>query len=123
MANWFEELPEKCPPENAFDPDGRVFYRLSATQQPTEEDFKSQRANCPTCKFKDVSECIARSISVWDDFEKCLNLLKLPRHKGKAAMKIEMTSGDGLVLQTFKPNHYSWWRTQTFEIDLVTTTR
>lgn len=122
MKQWSEILPEQCPPDNAFDPDGLVFYRLCGSPPPTADDFKSQRANCPTCKFN-ISECITRSLSVWDDIDKCLNLLKLPRHKGKAAMKLELTSNDGLVLQTFKPNHYSWWRTQSFDISLVTTTQ
>lgn len=118
MQQWSEQLPDQCPPDNAFNPDGLVFYRLSVTAQPTANDFKSQRAICQTCKF-DVSECIARSISVWNDIDKCLNLLKLPRHKGKTAIKLELTSNDGLVLQTFKPNHYSWWRTKTFDIAAV----
>lgn len=118
--NWSETLPEQCPPDNAFDPDGLVFYRLCNTSPPTIEDFKSQRAICPTCEYKNVSECIAHSLSVWDNIDKCLNLLKLPRHKGKSAMKLELTTNDGLVLQTFKPNHYSWWKTQSFDIASAT---
>lgn len=118
--NWSETLPEQCPPDNAFSPDGLVFYRLCETSPPTNEDFKSQRALCPTCEYKNVSECIARSLSVWDNIDKCLNLLKLPRHKGKSAMKLELTNNDGLVLQTFKPNHYSWWKTQSFDIASAT---
>jgi hypothetical protein len=121
MTQWSEPLPDRCPPDNAFDPDGLIFYRLCLTSPPTVNDFKSQRANCPTCNF-DINECIARSLSVWDDIDKCLNLLKLPRHKGKSAMKLELKSNDGLVLQTFKSNHYSWWRTQTFDISTVSTT-
>ncbi len=118
--NWSETLPEQCPPDNAFDPEGLVFYRLCDTSPPTIEDFKSQRAICPTCEYKNVSECIARSLSVWDNIDKCLNLLKLPRHKGKSAMKLELTTNDGMVLQTFKPNHYSWWKTQSFDIASAT---
>lgn len=121
MMQWSENLPDQCPPENAFDPNGLVFYRLCETAPPTDQDFKSQRAVCPTCVYKDVTECIAHSLSVWDNVEKCLNLLKLPRHKGKAAMKLELTTNDGLVLRTFKPNHYSWWKTQSFDIASVTT--
>ena len=120
MKQWSERLPDQCPPDVALNPDGLVFYRLCSAPPPTLDDFKSQRANCPTCNFK-VDECITSSLSVWDDIDKCLNLLKLPRHKGKAAMQLELSSNDGLVLQTFKPNHYSWWRTQSFDIATVTT--
>lgn len=121
MIQWSENLPEQCPPDNAFDPAGLVFYRLCETAPPTEQAFKSQRVICPTCVYKNVTECIAHSLSVWDNVEKCLNLLKLPRHKGKAAIKLELTINDGLVLQTFKPNHYSWWKTQSFDIASATT--
>jgi hypothetical protein len=119
MIQWSEILPEQCPPENAIDPNGMVFYRLCESA-PIENDFKSQKAICPTGVYKNVSECIARSLSVWDDIDKCLNILKLPRHKGKSAMILELKSHDGLVLQTFKPNHYSWWRTQLFGIKYKT---
>ena len=123
MKQWSETLPEQCPPEKAFEPNGHVFYRLTKTLFPTTDDFKSQRADCPTCQFNGVSECVTRSLSVWDDINKCLNLLKLPRHKGKTTMIIELAPNDGLILQTFKPNHYSWWRTETFDITSVSTSK
>ena len=121
MNNWSETLPEQCPPEKAFNPAGLIFYRLCEFVPPTEHDFKSQRANCPSCDFK-LDECIVRSLSVWNDVDKCLNLLKLPRHKGKMVVKVKLTSEDGLVLQTFKPNHYSWWRTKLFDVTSATAT-
>lgn len=123
MTEWFEELPDKCPPDNAFNPDGYTFYRLTNGDNPTDQDFYSQRAICPTCNYKDISECIARSLSVWDDIEKCLNLLKLPRHKHKKVMTLPLTSADGLAVQTFKPNHYSWWRSKSFDLASVAVTK
>jgi hypothetical protein len=119
MNNWTEELIEKCPPENAFDPNGLTFYRLAKSNPVTENDFHSQRKLNPNTNFTNVSECIARSLSIWDDIEKCLNILKLPRHKNKAplVMQLNLVTGDGLVLQTFKPNHYSWWRTNNYNVD------
>ncbi len=116
--NWTEELIDKCPPDSAFDPDGMTFYRLAKTNPVTESDFHSQRKLNPNTNFPDVCECIARSLSIWDDIDKCLNILKLPRHKNKAplVMKLNLVSGDGLVLQTFKENHYSWWRTTNYDV-------
>ena len=119
MLIWSENLPEHCPPEKAIDPEGLVLYRLCSTTKPTEEDFFSQRAICPNCNFKGISECIAHSLSVWDNEDYCINLLKLPRHKGKSTMKLVLKSSDGLVLQTFKPNHYSWWKTQSFDLKTI----
>jgi hypothetical protein len=123
MIKWFEELPDKCPPNDAFDPEGFTFYRLTVGENPAEQDFNSQRATCPNCNFKSVSECVARSLSVWDDIEKCLNLLKLPRHKNKKIMTLALKSTDGLALQTFKQNHYSWWRSSSFNLDSVTVSK
>jgi hypothetical protein len=119
MKEWSEKLPEFCPPDDAFDPDGLTFYRLCDTVPITEGAFKSQRALNPSGEFKGVSECVARSLSVWNNLEDCTNILKLPRHRGKVTMKLELTTNDGLVLQTFKQNHFSWWRTQSFDITSV----
>ena len=118
MNNWTEELPKNCPPADAFDPNGMVFYRLAKTNPVTENDFLSQRAIKPKTVFENVNECISRSLSVWDDFEKCINIFKLPRHKNKPqiVMKLNLKSGDGLILHTFKPNHFSWWRTKNYDI-------
>jgi hypothetical protein len=118
MNNWSEKLVEKCPPDNAFDPDGLTFYRLAKSSPATEIDFHSQRKLNPTVRYTNVSECISRSLSIWDDIDKCLNILKLPRHKNKTpfVMQLNLVTGDGLVLQTFKPNHYSWWRTNNYDL-------
>lgn len=121
MNNWTEELPNKCPPDNAFDPNRMTFFRLAKTNPVTEDDFLSKRATSPTIVFPNVNECIARSLSVWNNFEKCINILKLPIHKNKRqiVMQLNLQTGDGLVLKTFKPNHYSWWRTTNYDITLT----
>lgn len=126
MTEWSEPLPDQCPPDTAFDTDGFIFYRLCETDTPTENDFKSQRHISPNKPFKysngeDISECILRSLSVWDNIDSCLNLMKLPRNKGKLTMKLELITSDGRALNTFKPKHYSWWRTKSFDITRVRT--
>jgi hypothetical protein len=121
MNNWVEELPEKCPPDNAFDPEGMTFYRLARTKPVSENDFLSHRKLHSNTVFKGVSECLAYSISIWDNLDKCVNILKLPRHKNKPkiVMQLDLQSRDGLVLQTFKVNHFSWWRTTSFDLNSV----
>jgi len=52
MNNWSEQLPDKCPPDNAIVPDGSIFYRLCKSDPPTEIDFNSKRALHPTQLFK-----------------------------------------------------------------------
>ncbi|NEV94471.1 hypothetical protein G3567_09990 [Psychroflexus sp. YR1-1] len=118
--NWKEDLPEQCPPEKAFEPNDFKVFRLATNKNIDESDFQSQRALKPKAKFKGVDECIARSISVFDEINKCLNMAKLPlyKNKWKAVLEIELNESDGLALKTFKdPCHYSWWRSTTFDIN------
>jgi hypothetical protein len=115
--DWFESLPSQCPPNEAFDPTGHVFYRLSISEPPKEIDFLSNKFRFPNQAYNGVSDCIARSLSVFDDISKCVNLKKLPRHKTKSIMMLNLTISDGLVMKTFKDeNHYSWWRTKQFKL-------
>jgi len=118
--NWIENLPEKCPPDKAFEPNNFKVFRLATTESVDEIDFQSQRALKPTAKFMGVDECVARSVSVFNEINKCLNLAKLPMYKNKwkAVLEIELNQNDGLALKTFKdPNHYSWWRSTNFDIN------
>jgi hypothetical protein len=120
MTNWFEELPEQCPPKESLVPTGQVYYRLSKSAPPTSDDFLSFRANSPNRVFKNVSECISRSLSVWDNIDKCMNITKLPRHRGKShVVEITLNNTDGQILKTFGENHYSWWRSTTFNLATV----
>jgi hypothetical protein len=64
--NWFEELPPDCPPEQASPAGGR-FFRLGSLP-PKDEDFWSHRKIHPEKIFR-VSECISRSVSIYDDLE------------------------------------------------------
>lgn len=117
--NWIEKLPEKCPPDEAFVPNNFKVFRLATEINTGEINFKSQRALKPNAQFKGVDECVARSLSVFNEFNKCLNMAKLPMYKNKwkAVLEIELNQNDGLALKTFKdPNHYSWWRSSNFDI-------
>jgi hypothetical protein len=120
MKDWFEELPNECPPKEAFEPNRMIVYRLTVKTEPEESDLLSQRALKPNRKFKGVDECISRSLSVYNKVDKCWKMVKLPTFKNrwKSVVEIELKSDDGLVMKTFKdPNHYSWWRSTKFTID------
>lgn len=115
--NWIEDLPSQCPPKEAIEPNNFKVYRLAKKASIDENDFQSQRALKPNRVFNGVNECIARSLSVFNNASKCLNMTKLPPYKKrfKAVLEITLEKEDGLVLKTFKdPNHYSWWRTTNF---------
>lgn len=121
MSNWNEMLPINCPPNDALNPNGKVFYRLGKTDIPSKTDFCSQRALQPSKEFSGVDECIACSISVFDNLEKCKKMLKLPRMRKrfKTVFEVNLTSDDGKFKKTFGENHYSWWMTKSFDINTV----
>jgi len=115
---WNDELPKECPPKDAISPEGINLYRLSDDEKLIDSEFRSQRTMNPTKFFPGISECIARSLSTWDNKESCLKILKLPRFKGKTKYLVEipLEEKDGLIKQTFKKSHYSWWRSTSFSI-------
>lgn len=116
MTEWSEELPDQCPPAEAFSPDGQTLYRFTKSEVPSEADFISQRGLKPESTFNGISECIARSLSVFNDLPHCQKMLKLPRWKGARILACPLSEQDGLAMKTFKAHHYSWWKTNNFDI-------
>lgn len=112
---WFEDLPENCPPNNAYSPNHDRFFRLAEQYPPTERDFFSQRKLYPKKPFH-TSACRARSLSIFAELFECLNLLKLPAHRNKKVLQMTLLSESGAILQTGKVRaHYSWWRSKQYD--------
>lgn len=123
--DWFESLPDSCPPKEAKEPAGDLFYRIMVSEQATESDFLSHRVLYPEKKFK-VSECQACSLSVFKDVNECEKILKMPTFKNKQWYigEFELNNNDGLILNTPSPTnpyHFSWWRSSSFNIVNVKT--
>ena len=113
---WIENLPERCPPTEAVEPSGQTFYRLGNNNPPQEKDFLSWQAS-NIGKQSKFGECIAKSLSLWSNADSCLKIRKLPLHKEeKYLIRITLDRGDGLIENTFKANHYSWWRSRAYDI-------
>lgn len=112
---WFEELPEGCPPKESLSP-GNTFYRIGSIP-PADSDFWSHRKRFPHRVFQ-VSECVARSLSVFDDREAVERLRRLlPAMRGKPLLQLNLTAPDGLIQQTGNdPHHFSWWRSAQFDL-------
>lgn len=113
--NWYEELPPDCPPEEAFAP-GAIYFRLGKIP-PDESDFWSHRKRFPD-KFFQTTECVARSVSVFDSMEAVEKLKRsFPMMAKKLIYQIDLMPKDGLVLQTGEEeHHFSWWRSTQFEM-------
>lgn len=112
-SEWAEALPQNCPPNTSVPPNNDVFYRLANDYPPADRDFHSPRKLFPYKRFN-VDECQARSISLFNQLNNCLILLKLPAHKHKKAIELVLPPRSGAIMQTGLKPHYSWWRKKNF---------
>ena len=112
-----EVLPEDCPPKGAEEIlEARVVFRLTRTNPPTLDDFRSQRAEKPNRDFVGVSECQARGLSVFADFKRATQALKPRRMRRMLICQVQLDRGAGFIMQTGRRNHYTWWPLAGFDI-------
>lgn len=111
---WTEDLPSNCPPDAAITPKYEIFYRLVKQFPPTEDDFYSHRKLYPKKPFN-TNECRIRSLSIFNNLDECVRLLKLPLHKHKKIVQLILPPESGVILQTGNNlTHYSWWKKATY---------
>ena len=111
---WSEALPTSCPPSEAFSADG-IFYRVVSSVPPTLADFQSYRALDPERSWN-VSECQARSISVFVRSELCRKALRLPMYRDGKGKVVPVTLSATAGSLEKKGGHYSWWRCSAFDV-------
>jgi hypothetical protein len=114
MISWFEDLPEQCPEADAKSPNGEIYYRLTECEIVSCNDFWSHRKIWPHRAFK-TTECRARSLSIFENISDCAKLLLLPLHQNKHIAEIILTPDAGVLKQTGKVGHNSWWRSNSFD--------
>lgn len=108
------DLPSDCPPADSDEiTKDIVVFRIVKSNPATNDDFKSQREERPTAIFT-VPECFARGVSVRTELTDSMELLKLPRLRGRAVCRVTLGAGSGSIKQTFKPSHHTWWRAAGF---------
>lgn len=116
MANnkWSEKLPINCPPNEAFEPNNLVFFRLVETYPPSEIDFYSAKKRSPNRKY--IDECTLRSCSIFLTYAACDKARKAySKLRNMTIVQIVLPPESGVVQQTFSdPNHYSWWISKGF---------
>ena len=116
-TKWFEELPEQCPPEDAIECRG-IYYRIANGTPATSEDFFSQRKLQPDKIFKGegIDDCILKSISLFSDRNEIAKRMKKPKFKKAVKNEVKLKTKDGMMKKTFGFAHYSWWRTNDFDV-------
>ena len=115
--SYREPLPQGCPPDAAVEISTawRVF-RLVRTNPPTDSDFRSQRAEKPSRRFRNVTECQARGLSVFTARKDAARALKLPSQRGRLLCRVQLEAGAGHIQQTNRPSHHTWWPLAEFDI-------
>ncbi|WP_143473500.1 hypothetical protein [Flavilitoribacter nigricans] len=122
--SYFEDLVIEgciCPHEDSIHPDGeQAFYRIVKHNPATSDCFVSHRKKYPTREFSD--ECIARAVSTFNSIEGLFNaFIRTPagRKKERLVATLVLTQTDGMLKQTAREGHYSWWRSRNFDFRLV----
>ena len=116
-TKWFEVLPEQCPPEDAKECNG-IYYRIANGNPATSADFFSQKRLQPDKIFtgEGIDDCIVKSISLFSDRKEIEKRLKLPKFRKGVIAEVKLEPKDGMIKKTFGNAHYSWWRTNEFEV-------
>ena len=106
--SYRETLPEDCPPDETEEISAvRDVFRLVRNTPPTEDDFRSQRAEKPQAIFH-VSECQACGLSVFADRADCERARKLPTLRGRFIYRIQLATGAERIQETGRPSHLTW---------------
>ena len=122
-----EPLPDDYPPDEAEEIGfPRVVYRLVRNHPPTDDDFRSQRAERPDRVFRNISECQARGLSVRTDLDSAVELMGLRTMRGRMLCQVQLDRGSGRIMPTGEDHHHStWWPFADYDIlancSLVTT--
>ena len=112
-----ESLPDDCPPADAGEIAAtRVVYRLVRNNPPTDDDFRSQRAERPDRVFRDVSECQARGVSVFASLNVAERLSTRGSLQGMAVCQVTLNPGAGSILITGGRSHHTWWPLADYDI-------
>ena len=112
-----EPLPEDCPPDSAEEiSTPRVVYRLVRNSPPTDDDFRSQRAERPNRAFPGVSECQARGVSVFARRDVAESLVARGNLRGAVVCQVTLARGAGYIMPTGRRSHHTWWPLADYDI-------
>ena len=67
-------------------------------------------------KGEGIDECIVKSISLFSDRKEIEKRMKLPKFRKAVIAEVCLKPKDGMIKKTFGAAHYSWWRTNEFDV-------
>lgn len=117
---WRLKMPSGCPPEDIDIPDSHILLRLTHCENGN-LSFNDLLTYSELDPNKDWGEMLPYSLglSLCETVEKAKKLLKLPnirRQQLKGVAEILLMPTDGVVKQTGKKGHYTWWQTTSFQL-------
>lgn len=106
-----EPLPEGCPPPAADRIDGpRTVFRLVRTDPPTEDDFRSQRA-------ERGPDRVFRGVSVYSERDTAEEVRNYRSQRGRMVCRVRLDRGAGSIQQTGDhAHHHTWWPLARFDL-------
>lgn len=114
---WVPNMPEGIPPEDICVPREHVLYRLTKGESIAEEDLTTYYEMDPNKDWGDKL-ALAYAVSMYDDLDKTSKLTKMASLRdSKGVSKFVLNPENGVVKQTGKSFHYSWWKTENVDIN------
>ena len=115
--SYREQLPKGCPPDDAIEIAAiREVFRLVRTDPPSDDDFRSQRAEKPNVRFG-VDECRARGVSVYSEKDACAKQTKLPYLRGRIVCRVHLENGASRIQRWgAEAAHHTWWPLASYNI-------
>lgn len=121
QVTWAPEMPDGVPPEVIQVPKEHPLFRLTKENKLSEDDLITYHELDPN---KDWGDKFVNSfgVSLFDDLTKVDKLLKIPSlRKSKGISKLVLNPLDGVVNQTGRKHHYTWWKTTYFDMGAAET--
>ena len=115
---WAVKLPDDCPPQDILVPENEKMYRLTINHDKvTENDFKSYLEMFHDKKYNGNLKIMAAGLSlISTDEPRNITFPMMKKFNGIA--ELTLNPEDGVLQQTGRnPEHYTWWRTKTFDIN------
>lgn len=110
LTKFPDYFPDSCPP-SAAKPPTLAVYRIVKSQPPCPDDFRSNHELRMEFKKppKELDRCTWCGLSVFGDFASARHRMELFPKLGRYVAAATLTPERGLVMQTYKPPHFTWW--------------
>lgn len=116
MFRYKDKYPVACPPNSTYPPDGKILYRISKYNN--EKEVLNEANFVPVWeqtnrKFPPEKECMAKSLSFFQDKEVIREKMENYPALGSGIIKIISNENCGVIEETGSKGHLSLWDLHT----------